>query len=49
MLNEPASAAAELRDDYLVNPHDIDFVKGTTMAALNGSAAALRPRMEALP
>ena len=48
VLSEFTGAAAELRQAYLVNPHDLDGVKDTIEAALNQSAEEGRQRMRAL-
>jgi trehalose 6-phosphate synthase len=48
VLSEFTGAAAELRQAYLVNPHDTEGVKDAIEAALNQSAEAGRRRMRAL-
>jgi trehalose 6-phosphate synthase len=48
VLSEFTGAAAELRQAYLVNPHDIEGVKDTIEAALNQSVEDGRRRMRAL-
>ncbi|MDT7740704.1 MAG: trehalose 6-phosphate synthase, partial [Mycobacterium sp.] len=45
---EFTGAAAELRQAYLVNPHDTEFVKDAIEAALNQSGEEGRRRMRAL-
>ena len=42
MLSEFTGAAKELRQAYLVNPHDIDGLKSTMVAAAEDSAARTR-------
>ncbi len=48
VLSEFTGAAAELRQAYLVNPHDTEGVKDAIEAALNQSAEEGRRRMRAL-
>jgi trehalose 6-phosphate synthase len=48
VLSEFTGAAAELRQAYLVNPHDTDGVKDVIEAALNQSPEEGRRRMRAL-
>ena len=48
VLSEFTGAAAELRQAYLVNPHDTEGVKDTIEAALNQSVEEGRRRMRAL-
>jgi len=48
VLSEFTGAAAELRQAYLVNPHDLEDVKDGIEEALNQSADAGRRRMRAL-
>ncbi|HEY9304859.1 MAG TPA: trehalose-6-phosphate synthase, partial [Mycobacterium sp.] len=48
VLSEFTGAAAELRQAYLVNPHDLEGVKDTIEAALNQSAEEGRRRMRSL-
>ena len=48
VLSEFTGAAAELRQAYLVNPHDTEFVKDAIEAALNQSGEEGRRRMRAL-
>lgn len=48
VLSEFTGAAMELRQAYLVNPHDLDGVKTTIMAAVEQDGAAGRRRMSAL-
>ncbi|QCH25699.1 alpha,alpha-trehalose-phosphate synthase (UDP-forming) [Mycobacteroides salmoniphilum] len=48
VLSEFTGAAAELRQSYLVNPHDIDGVKDGIESALNQSPEEGRRRMRAL-
>ena len=48
VLSEFAGAAAELHQAYLCNPHDLDGVKDTIMAAINDPAEDRRRRMRAL-
>ena len=48
VLSEFAGAAAELRQAYLCNPHDLDGVKDAIMAAVNDSAEERRRRMRTL-
>jgi trehalose 6-phosphate synthase len=48
VLSEFAGAAAELRQAYLVNPHDIDGVKDAILAALEVDARTAARRMRAM-
>ncbi len=48
VLSEFTGAAAELRQAYLVNPHDLDGVKDSIEAALDQSPDEGRRRMRAL-
>ena len=48
VLSEFTGAAAELRQAYLVNPHDLEGVKDAIEAALNQSVEEGRRRMRAL-
>ena len=48
VLSEFTGAAAELRQAYLVNPHDLDGVKDAIEAALNQDPEEGRRRMRAL-
>ncbi|POX99371.1 trehalose-6-phosphate synthase [Mycobacterium kansasii] len=48
VLSEFTGAAAELRQAYLVNPHDLEDVKNGIEEALNQSVEAGRRRMRAL-
>lgn len=48
VLSEFAGAAAELRGAYLVNPHDLDGVKNTIVAALDQEREQGRRRMSRL-
>ncbi|MDT5223740.1 MAG: trehalose 6-phosphate synthase [Mycobacterium sp.] len=48
VLSEFTGAAAELRQAYLVNPHDLEGVKDAIEAALNQSDEEGRRRMRAL-
>ncbi|WP_028848603.1 MULTISPECIES: trehalose-6-phosphate synthase [Thermocrispum] len=48
VLSEFAGAAAELTSAFLVNPHDLDGVKRTLLAAINVDPAEGRRRMRAL-
>ncbi len=48
VLSEFTGAAAELRQAYLVNPHDLEGVKDGIEEALNQSVEAGRRRMRAL-
>ncbi|ASW88948.1 alpha,alpha-trehalose-phosphate synthase (UDP-forming) [Mycobacterium marseillense] len=48
VLSEFTGAAAELRQAYLVNPHDLEGVKDAIEAALNQSAEDGRRRMRSL-
>ena len=48
VLSEFTGAAAELRQAYLVNPHDLEGVKDTIEAALNQSDEEGRRRMRSL-
>lgn len=48
VLSEFAGAAAELRQAYLVNPHDLEGVKDAVEAALNQTVEDGRLRMRAL-
>lgn len=48
VLSEFTGAAAELRQAYLVNPHDLDGVKDTIEAAMQQDPAEGRRRMRAL-
>lgn len=48
VLSEFTGAAAELRQAYLVNPHDLEGVKDTIEAALNQPAEEGRRRMRSL-
>ena len=45
VLSEFAGAAKELRQSYLVNPHDLDQVKDAIVAAIEQSPAEARRRM----
>ncbi|OBH02703.1 trehalose-6-phosphate synthase [Mycobacterium sp. E1747] len=48
VLSEFTGAAAELRQAYLVNPHDLDGVKDAIEAALNQNAEEGRRRMRSM-
>ena len=48
VLSEFAGAADELRQAYLVNPHDLDSVKDAIEAAMNQTPEEGRRRMRAL-
>ncbi|SOJ57440.1 Trehalose-6-phosphate synthase [Mycobacterium simulans] len=48
VLSEFTGAAAELRQSYLVNPHDLEGVKDAIEAALNQTVEDGRRRMRAL-
>jgi trehalose 6-phosphate synthase len=48
VLSEFAGAAYELKDSFLVNPHDIDGVKNALYAALRIPPEEARRRMRAL-
>jgi trehalose 6-phosphate synthase len=48
VLSEFAGAAAELRQSYLCNPHDLDGVKDAIMAAINEPKEDRRRRMRSL-
>ena len=48
VLSEFTGAAAELRQAYLVNPHDLDGVKDGIEAALNQQPEDGRRRMRAM-
>ncbi|AEF39111.1 alpha,alpha-trehalose-phosphate synthase (UDP-forming) [Hoyosella subflava] len=48
LLSEFTGAATELRQAYLVNPHDIDGVKDSLLAALDQAPEEGRKRMRAL-
>src|SRR5262249_52711163 len=48
VLSEFTGAASELRQAYLVNPHDLEGVKDAIEAALNQSTEDGRRRMRAL-
>ncbi|RVW06435.1 alpha,alpha-trehalose-phosphate synthase (UDP-forming) [Rhodococcus spongiicola] len=48
VLSEFTGAASELRRAHLVNPHDLDLVKNTIVAALEQSDEERRNRMAAL-
>ena len=48
VLSEFAGAAAELRQAYLVNPHDLDGVKDAMISALEQDPAEGRKRMRAM-
>ena len=48
VLSEFTGAAAELRQAYLTNPHDLEGVKDTIEAALNQSEEEGRRRMRSL-
>ncbi|MGW0178622.1 alpha,alpha-trehalose-phosphate synthase (UDP-forming) [Nocardia sp. NPDC003345] len=48
VLSEFTGAAAELRQSYLCNPHDLDSVKDAIIAALTDDRETRRRRMRAL-
>ncbi|WP_245546968.1 alpha,alpha-trehalose-phosphate synthase (UDP-forming) [Nocardia brevicatena] len=48
VLSEFTGAAAELRQSYLCNPHDLDSVKDAIMSALTDDRDTRRRRMRAL-
>lgn len=48
VLSEFAGASAELKQAFQVNPHDINGMKRTMLAAMRASPAELRKRMRAL-
>jgi trehalose 6-phosphate synthase len=48
VLSEFAGAAAELKDAYMVNPHDLDGVKDALVAALTQDPTEGRRRMRGL-
>jgi trehalose 6-phosphate synthase len=45
VLSEFTGAASELPESFLVNPHDVDNLKQSLLAALNAPPADLRERM----
>ena len=48
LLSEFTGAAAELPESYLINPHDLDGLKGTLVRALEAAPAENRARMRAM-
>jgi trehalose 6-phosphate synthase len=48
VLSEFAGAATELGQAFLVNPHDLDGVKRTLLAAMAAPPEALGARMDAM-
>ncbi|GAA0803292.1 alpha,alpha-trehalose-phosphate synthase (UDP-forming) [Spirilliplanes yamanashiensis] len=48
VLSEFAGAAVELDEAFLVNPHDLDDLKATLLAAMDASAAERSARMAAM-
>ncbi|MGE5830160.1 MAG: alpha,alpha-trehalose-phosphate synthase (UDP-forming) [Micromonosporaceae bacterium] len=48
VLSEFTGAAAQLRDAYLVNPHDLDGLKAAMMRALTAPTADARRRMRGM-
>ena len=48
VLSEFAGAARELRQAYLINPHDIDGLKETMLEAINAPARIKARRMRLL-
>jgi trehalose 6-phosphate synthase len=48
VLSEFAGAAAELREAFLVNPHDLDGLKQTLLQAMEAPVADLTARMTAM-
>ena len=48
VLSEFAGAAADLRQAFLVNPHDLDGLKGTLLQAVNVDPAEATRRMRAM-
>ena len=48
MLSEFAGAADELKQAYLVNPHDINGLKEAMWGAMQASPRELRRRMRAM-
>ena len=48
ILSEFAGAAAELRDAYLINPHDVEGLKDTLVSVMEGNPLAHRRRMLAM-
>ena len=48
LLSEFTGAAAELPESYLINPHDVDSLKGTLVKALDTPAPENRARMRAM-
>ena len=48
MLSEFAGAARELRQAYLINPHDIDGLKATMVEAMEAPARIKARRMRLL-
>ena len=48
VLSEFTGAAAELRQAYLCNPHDLDSVENAIMSAIDDDAETQRRRMRAL-
>jgi trehalose 6-phosphate synthase len=48
VLSEFAGAAAELREAFLVNPHDLDGLKQTLLQAMEAPEEDLRARMTAM-
>ncbi|MFB9236237.1 trehalose-6-phosphate synthase [Plantactinospora siamensis] len=48
LLSEFAGAAAEFTDAFQVNPHDLDGLKRTLLAALQASPTELRRRMRSM-
>ena len=48
VLSEFAGAADELKQAFMVNPYDIDGMKGTILAAMNASPRDAKRRMRAM-
>ena len=48
VLSEFAGAADELKQAFMVNPYDIDGMKGTILAAMNASPRDTKRRMRAM-
>jgi trehalose 6-phosphate synthase len=48
VLSEFAGAASELKQAYLVNPHDLDALKDTLVRALEADPSDANRRMRAM-
>jgi trehalose 6-phosphate synthase len=48
LLSEFTGAAVELSESYLINPHDVDYMKDTIVRALAAPAVENRNRMRAM-